>query len=84
MAGEPADHALGHSRSGLTTKIHLAADPRCRPMVLLLSPGQAGDAPHFPLVIGALRVPPPLGRPRTRPEHSRERKIRAVIPQPAD
>ncbi|MGW7188074.1 IS5 family transposase [Streptomyces sp. NPDC054838] len=32
---EPDDHALGRSRGGLTTKIHLACDgrgrPRCRP-----------------------------------------------------
>lgn len=68
-------------------------------MVLLLSPGQAGDAPHFPLVIDALRVSRPTGRPRTRPdqvladkayssrairEHLRARHIQAVIPQPAD
>jgi transposase len=25
------DHAIGRSRGGLTTKIHLAADDRCRP-----------------------------------------------------
>ncbi|CAM5656693.1 hypothetical protein SAVIM40S_03157 [Streptomyces avidinii] len=30
-AGEPPDHALGRSRGGPTTKIHLAADGRCRP-----------------------------------------------------
>jgi len=69
-------------------------------MVLLLSPGHAGDAPHFPLVITALRmVPRALGRPRTRPvtvladkayssrairEHLRRRGVRAVLPEPAD
>jgi hypothetical protein len=83
----------------LTTKIHLAADPHCRPLVLLISPGQSGDAPHFPLLIDALRVPRPVGRPPTRPEavladkaysskairaHLRRRGIRAIIPQPAD
>jgi transposase len=67
--------------------------------VLLLSPGQAGDAPHFPLVIAALRVPRPLVRPRVRPvtvladktyssrairEHLRRRGIQAVIPEPDD
>ncbi|ORT55628.1 hypothetical protein BKD26_31490 [Streptomyces sp. CB03238] len=31
-AGEPDDHALGRSRGGLTTKVHLAADGRCRPL----------------------------------------------------
>lgn len=28
---EPADHALGRSRGGLSTKVHLAADDRARP-----------------------------------------------------
>lgn len=51
-------------------KIHLASDPRCRPMVSKLSPGQAGDAPRFPLVVAALRVARPTGRPRTRPDQA--------------
>ncbi|WP_373040390.1 IS5 family transposase [Streptomyces sp. NRRL S-448] len=98
-AGEPADHALGRSRGGLTTKIHLAADGRCRPLAFVLTPGQAGDAPAFPQVMAAIRVGRPKGRPRTRPavvladkayssrairEHLRRRKIKAVIPQPDD
>ncbi|MDQ1006940.1 hypothetical protein QFZ82_001425 [Streptomyces sp. V4I23] len=29
--GEPHDHAIGRSRGGLTTKIHLASDGNCRP-----------------------------------------------------
>ncbi|WP_443031777.1 IS5 family transposase [Streptomyces sp. 3211] len=98
-AGEPADHALGRSRGGLTTKIHLAADGHCRPLAFVVTPGQAGDAPAFTQVMAAIRVTRPKGRPRTRPtvvladkayssrairEHLRKRKIRAVIPQPAD
>ncbi|WP_079249533.1 hypothetical protein [Streptomyces sp. IMTB 2501] len=31
-AGEPVHHALGRSRGGLTTKIHLTADGGCRPL----------------------------------------------------
>ncbi|AJT69916.1 hypothetical protein T261_8323 [Streptomyces lydicus] len=31
LAGEPGDHAIGRSRGGLTAKIHLVADARCRP-----------------------------------------------------
>ncbi|MFJ6790018.1 IS5 family transposase [Streptomyces angustmyceticus] len=96
---EPHDHALGRSRGGLTTKIHLAADGRCRPLAFHLTAGQAGDAPAFTQVMAAIRVERPRGRPRTRPmailadkayssrairEHLRKRKIRAVIPQPAD
>ncbi|EFL29539.1 transposase [Streptomyces viridochromogenes DSM 40736] len=98
-AGEPDHHALGRSRGGLTTKIHLTADSRCRPLAFVLTPGQAGDAPAFDQVMARLRVPRPVGRPRTTPEmvladkayssrairgHLRRRGIRAVIPQPAD
>ncbi|MGW1649365.1 IS5 family transposase [Streptomyces eurythermus] len=98
-AGEPSDHALGRSRGGLTTKIHFAADGRCRPLAFVVTPGQAGDAPAFTQVMAAIRVARPKGRPRVRPmvvlgdkayssrairEHLRKRKIRAVIPQPAD
>lgn len=98
-AGEPGDHAIGRSRGGLTTKIHLAADARCRPLAFVLTAGQAGDAPAFTEVMARLRVPRRRGRPRTRPdvvladkayssrairEHLRKRGIRAVIPVPAD
>lgn len=95
-AGEPADHAI-RSRGGLTTKIHLAADGRCRPLAFHLTAGQAGDAPAFTDVMARVRIPRPRGRPRTRPtmvlannayssrairEHLRKRGIRAVIPVP--
>ena len=98
-ADEPHDHALGRSRGGLTTKIHLAADSRCRPPAFVLTPGRAGDAPAFPEVMAQLRVSRPIGRPRTTPDvvladkayssrairtHLRQRGIRTVIPQPAD
>ncbi|MFJ7985711.1 IS5 family transposase [Streptomyces sp. NPDC096351] len=98
-AGEPADHAIGRSRGGLTTKFHLASDTHCRPLAFVLTAGQAGDAPAFTHVMARLRVPRRRGRPRTRPdlvladkahssrairEHLRKRAIRAVIPVPAD
>ncbi|MFF1510798.1 IS5 family transposase [Streptomyces sp. NPDC058326] len=98
-AGEPDDHALGRSRGGLTNRIHLAADSRCRPLAFVLTPGQTGDAPAFPEVMARLRVPRPVDRPRTTPDvvltdkaHSsrairtplRQHGIRAVIPQPSD
>lgn len=67
-AGEPHDHAIGRSRGGLTTKIHLASDAHCRPLAFVLTAGQAGDAPAFPDVMAQLRVPRPRGRPRTRPD----------------
>ncbi|MFD9169528.1 IS5 family transposase [Streptomyces diastaticus] len=98
-SANPGDHAIGRSRGGLTTKIHLAADARCRPLAFVLTAGQAGDAPAFPEVMARLRVPRRRGRPRTRPDvvladkayssrairaHLRKRGIRAVIPVPAD
>ncbi|MFI2025842.1 IS5 family transposase [Streptomyces olivaceoviridis] len=98
-ADEPDDHAIGRSRGGLTTKIHLAADARCRPLAFVLTAGQAGDAPAFTDVMARLCVPRRRGRPRTRPDvvladtacssrairaHLRKRGIRAVIPIPAD
>ncbi|MFF2013889.1 IS5 family transposase [Streptomyces sp. NPDC058195] len=96
---EPDDHAIGRSRGGLTTKIHLAADGRCRPLAFVLTAGKAGDAPAFTDVMARLRVPRPRGRPRTRPDvvladkayssrairsHLRRRGIRTVIPERAD
>ncbi|MFE6979474.1 IS5 family transposase [Streptomyces sp. NPDC057682] len=97
---EPDDHALGRSRGGLSTKVHLASDSHARPLTLRVTAGQAGDAPAFETVMASIRVPRSgPGRPRTRPdvvladrayssrairEHLRRRGIRAVIPQPAD
>ncbi|WP_430381364.1 transposase [Streptomyces arenae] len=40
---EPDDHALGRSRGGLTTKIHLACDGRGRPLAVMLTAGQRHD-----------------------------------------
>jgi transposase len=41
---EPADHALGRSRGGFTTKIHLLCDGEGRPLHFQLSPGQTHDS----------------------------------------
>ncbi|MFE3121847.1 IS5 family transposase [Streptomyces hydrogenans] len=97
---EPDGHALGRSRGGLSTKVHLVSDSRARPLALHVTAGQAGDAPAFEAVMAAIRVPRSgSGRPRTRPDavladrayssrairrHLRRRGIRAVIPQPSD
>jgi hypothetical protein len=37
------DHALGRSRGGLTTKIHMLCDANGVPLHFLLSGGQASD-----------------------------------------
>ncbi|VFA91255.1 Transposase and inactivated derivatives [Nocardia farcinica] len=44
---EPADHGLGRSRGGWTTKLHLACEQGCRVLSLLVTPGQAADSPQF-------------------------------------
>lgn len=97
---EPDDHAIGRSRGGLTTKTHALVDGRGRALVLIVSPGQAGDSPVLPKLLAELRVNRRgAGRPRTRPAALRgdkayssrghrhllrSRGIVAVIPEPAD
>ncbi|MEU5314935.1 IS5 family transposase [Streptomyces sp. NPDC021562] len=67
--GEPAGHAIGRSRGGLTTKIHHAVDGNGRPLAVVVTPGQVHDAQVFPLVLGDIRVPRlGRGRPRTTPD----------------
>jgi transposase len=59
---------IGRSRGGLTTKIHMAADLRCRPVARLTSPGQDGDSPQFIPLMQAISIRRHgKGRPRRRP-----------------
>ncbi|EFC79021.1 transposase IS4 family protein [Parafrankia sp. EUN1f] len=91
--------SLGRSRGGLTSKVHLAADRRCRPLAFVLTAGQAADSPQFTAVLGKIRVRGSIGRPRTRPDavaadkayssranrvYLRRRGIVVVIPEKAD
>ena len=55
--GGAAGEALGRSRGGLTTKIHLSADGRCRPLSLVVTPGQRADCTQFEPVMDKIRVP---------------------------
>ena len=62
LPARPAREALGRSRGGLSTKIHLAADRRCRPVSRILTPGQHGDCPQFiPLLKPGPHRPPRQG-----------------------
>ncbi|WP_371558624.1 IS5 family transposase [Streptomyces longwoodensis] len=64
---EPDDHALGRSRGGLTTKIHLACDGKGRPLALLITPGQRHDSTCAQALLDRIRVPRTgPGRPRRR------------------
>ncbi|WP_216918030.1 IS5 family transposase [Nocardia noduli] len=66
---EPADHGLGRSRGGWTTKLHLACDQDCRVLAMLITAGQAGDSPQFVAVLDAIEVARTgRGRARKRPD----------------
>jgi transposase len=61
--------ALGRSRGGLTSKLHLAVDGRGLPMAIGLTAGQAGDNPQLLALLDQVRVTRPAGgRPRQRPD----------------
>jgi transposase len=84
----------------LSTKIHLAADTRCRPVSRVLTAGQRHDSIAFDSVMTGIRINRRgAGRPRTRPDRVLadkaysakairaglgKRGIKATIPQPAD
>jgi hypothetical protein len=48
---EPADHALGRSRGGQTTKIYLACEQGRKPLAAVLTAGQRADSPQFTAVL---------------------------------
>jgi transposase len=84
----------------LTTKVHLAADLRCRPIATTLTGGHRHDCTAFDTVMAGIRIHRSgPGRPRTRPGHVladkayanrgiradlRRRGITATIPVKAD
>ncbi|MFD3473022.1 IS5 family transposase [Streptomyces sp. NPDC058682] len=98
--GGAAGEALGRSRGGFTTKIHLSADGHCRILSLVITPGQRADCTQFEPVMDKIRVPRlTTGRPRTTPDsvsadkgysnrrtrrYLRRRGIRRIIPEKAD
>jgi transposase len=99
VAGEPADHALGRSRGGFGTKIHLATDGQGLPLAAEVSAGQRHESLYAEPVLEAVRIRRRNGRVRTRPQavagdkgysyarvrrYLRRRKIRAVIPTRTD
>lgn len=71
LSTEPDDHALGRSRGGFTTKLHLVTDGRGLPLAVELSAGQAHESTYAAPVLSSVKIPQPkgrCGRPRTRPE----------------
>ncbi|MGW3236662.1 IS5 family transposase [Streptomyces olivaceus] len=98
--GGAGGEGLGRSRGGFTTKLHLSADGRCRPLSLIVTPGQRADCTQFTPVLEKIRVPRtgPV-RPRKKPdslaadkaysngpcrEYLRRRGIRHTIPEKTD
>jgi hypothetical protein len=97
----PGDReGLGRSRGGMTTKVHLAADTRCRPVSRVTSAGQRHDLLAFGPVLAGVRIRRRSGgRPRTRarpgagrqgvlepadPNLPMSKGIKAAIPEPTD
>ncbi|MGY0461339.1 IS5 family transposase [Kitasatospora sp. cg17-2] len=98
--GGGGGEGLGRSRGGFTTKVHLSADGRCRPLSLVITAGQRADCTQFEPVLEKIRVPRSgPGRPRKRPDslaadkgysngpcrdYLRRRGIRHTIPEKTD
>jgi transposase len=96
VAGEPDDHALGRSRGGFGTKLHLVVDGNGLPLSAIVTAGQAHESKSLEPVLEAVRLKRRgRGRPRRRPRrlagdkgysyrrvrrYLRRRGIKAVIP----
>jgi transposase len=99
-AGGQHDEALGRSRGGFSTKIHVRAEGAGRPMAFVVSGGERHESRYVEALLagGAVRRTG-RGRPRVRPAQIvgdkgysystvrqvlRRRGIRAVIPRRRD
>lgn len=94
------EEALGRSRGGFSTKIHLACDGKGRPLAIRLTPGQHHDSTQLENLLTNIRLQRPgPGRPRQRPDRLltdrgysypscrkwlRERQIPHLIPERRD
>lgn len=98
--GGAGGEGLGRSWGGFTSKLHLSADGRCRPLSLVVTGGQRTDCTQFQMAPARVRDPRVgPGRPRTMPdsiaadkgysngpcrEYLRRRGIRHTIPEKSD
>ena len=96
----PEDHALGRSRGGYGTKIHLVTDGNGIPLAVTLTAGHRHESTSFESTMNAVDIPQRRpGRPRRRPaalaadkaysykrirDWLHRRKIAPVIPQRAN
>ncbi len=100
MEHEPVDHALGRSKGGFGTKLHVVVDSHGIPLAATVTPGQAHESMSLEMTLEAVRLPKVgRGRPRTRPaqlagdkgysygrirRYLRRRGIKPVIPTRKD
>lgn len=99
LPDEPTDHALGRSRGGWGSKIHLLTDGAGLPLAVELSPGQAHESRFLEPLLEAVRIAQPRGPARRRPKRLagdrgysfprirawlRTHRIKAVIPERRD
>ncbi|WP_411075807.1 IS5 family transposase [Streptomyces sp. cmx-4-7] len=98
--GGAGGEGLGRSRGWFSSKLHLSADGHCRPLPLIVTPGQRADCTRFIAVPEKTRVPGPgPGRPRKKPDslaadraysngsvrqYLRRRGVRHTIPEKSD
>src|SRR5688500_14134083 len=81
VPGEPADHALGRSRGGFGTKLHLLVDGGGVPLAALLTPGEAHESRQVEPLLRRVHLPRRRGgRPRTRPHALPETRATAIAP----
>lgn len=95
--GERADHALGRSRGGYGTKLHLVTDVNGVPLAVEISPGEAHESKFVEPVMKSICIKAKKkGPPRTKPKrllgdkgysiprvrnYLKSRAIKAVIPK---
>ena len=88
--------ALGRSRGGFSTKLHLAVDRAGKPLGFVLTGGEKNEQPVLDALLRACRTAGPVGRPRELPaavvadkayssrtvrRYLRRRGIRCVVPR---
>lgn len=61
--GEPEDHALGRSRGGFGTKIHLVSDGKGLPLAAEVTAGQRHESTQCEQVLDQVHIPNGRGRP---------------------
>jgi transposase len=60
------NQALGRSRGGFSTKIHVLCEGAGLPIVVLLTPGEAHEAPMLEPLLSAVKIGGKSGAPRQR------------------